>query len=116
MSYSLSKEEILKDGQDFRRVFSKGRWARGKFIVIYYLPSPQRKVGFAVSRKVSRAVDRNKIRRKLREVYRTKKDLFPKDGMIVILGYEEVIRTPHNVFEKDVEHTIASLKEGIDSR
>lgn len=84
--FRLSKDEILKDQRDFNNIFRFGTIISGKFIDIIYLNSEIFKVGFIVRRKIKRAVDRNRCRRILREVYRLNKDKFPKKMKILVLA------------------------------
>ena len=42
-------------------------------MMVFYLDSDERKVGFAVSRKLGNAVFRNKVKRWMREAYRVRK-------------------------------------------
>jgi len=74
--YSLKAGERLRGRKEFDELFQKGKRLTGKFVVIYYLPNNKRKVGFTVSKHYRRAVDRNRIKRLLREVYRQNKTLF----------------------------------------
>ena len=63
-----------------------GRW-QGKHFALRWIESPQRfaRLGLAVSRKVSkRAVDRNRIKRVVRESFRTQRDRLPAQDVLVI--------------------------------
>jgi ribonuclease P protein component len=81
---ALPKSDILRGKKIFSFVFQQGRRIEGKFIRCYICPhpaalpkqSPRYQVGFAVATRVRRAVDRHRMKRLLRESYRTQKDLF----------------------------------------
>ncbi len=62
----------LKQNRDFKRLYAKGRSAVSPVVVVYCRRSPTGtgRVGFTVSTKLGGAVRRNRIRRRLREVYR----------------------------------------------
>ena len=51
--------------------------------------STSRKIFISVpKKKIKRAVDRNKIKRHIREIYRNNKNLFPiKEGTILLVGF-----------------------------
>lgn len=57
---------------DFKKVFELGSKFPSKFLIIYVLSSelPFCRLGLAVSRKVGNAVVRNRIKRRLREIFR----------------------------------------------
>lgn len=77
----------LKKNSDFRRLYAKGRQVVLPTLVIYLRRrgSGESRVGFTVSTKLGHAVLRNRIRRRLREIYRLHKDeLCPGADMVVV--------------------------------
>ena len=83
MRNTLKKSEILRGKNSFQEVFEKGRRCERKFLRCFYIvttvpansSTPSVSVGFAVSRQFKRAVDRNRIKRIMRESYRTHKHI-----------------------------------------
>lgn len=69
---SLPRHLILKKPADFRMMYRKGHRAKGKNIVLIYLGTrnSQISVGFSTGKKLRRAIDRNRARRLMREVFR----------------------------------------------
>ena len=61
----------LKKEKEFNFVFKKGSRLYSKNITLVYAPAQQLKAGFAVSKKHGGAVKRNKIKRYLREAFRS---------------------------------------------
>lgn len=68
----LPKQHRLLRSRDFARVRRRGRSASGPLIALYVLPvrPPDVRVGFSVSKKVGKAVIRNRVKRRLREAVR----------------------------------------------
>lgn len=67
MKHSVS----LKQNQDFRRLYSRGKYAACSTLVLYWRPNRRsyNRLGITVSTKLGHAVVRNKIRRRIREIY-----------------------------------------------
>ena len=65
MDYRLKKEK------DFNNVFKKGKRLFSSSLTLIYLEEKELKVGFAVGKKHGKSVQRNKIKRILRESFRS---------------------------------------------
>ena len=64
-------EYRLKKAKDFARVFRAGKRAFTNRLTLIYLPAKTVKAGYAVGKKHGKAVKRNRIKRLLREAFRT---------------------------------------------
>ena len=62
----------LKKNSDFRRLYSKGKSAVTAHMVVYCRRNRlnENRLGYTVSTKLGHAVVRNRVRRRLREIYR----------------------------------------------
>ena len=82
MSYTLGKEEKLKSKKLITQLFAEGKHVKFFPLRLIYLPLNHGgefpiKAGFSVpKRNVKLAVNRNRIKRLMREVYRKNKHLF----------------------------------------
>ena len=61
----------LKKEKDFNLIFNKGKRLYSTNLTVIYLPSNSIKAGFAVSKKHGGSVQRNRIKRLLRESFRS---------------------------------------------
>ncbi len=61
----------LKKEKDFNLVFNKGKRLFTRNLTVVYFPSNSLKAGFAVSKKHGKSVHRNRIKRLLRESFRS---------------------------------------------
>lgn len=68
----LPKHHRLTRSGDFTRVRRRGRSAANPLLSVYVLPvrSPEIRIGFSVSKKVGKAVVRNRVKRRMREAMR----------------------------------------------
>ena len=62
----------IKQNYEFRRLYSKGKSCANAYLVVYCRKNRagRSRIGYTVSNKVGHAVVRNRIRRRLREIYR----------------------------------------------
>jgi ribonuclease P protein component len=80
----------LSRSADFDRVFRHGRSHAGRELVLYVFPrsdeeTPPR-LGLSVSRKVGGAVDRNLVKRLLREAFALESALLPPGTDVVVVA------------------------------
>ena len=84
----LPRTYRLKDKNDFRKVYQRGKSAAYPYFVLYYKTNnlKQSRIGFSVSKKVGKATVRNRKKRQLRELCRQKLQFFPggKDYIIIV--------------------------------
>ena len=79
--------ETLKKNYEFHRLYSKGKSRITPFLVVYARQTrrPGKRVGFTVSTKLGKAVKRNRVRRRLREIYRLNEErILPGTELVVV--------------------------------
>jgi len=68
------------------RVRRRGKSARSGEIAVAALAGDGRRLGIVVTRRVGNAVERNRLKRIIREHFRLNRDSFPKGDCVVIPG------------------------------
>lgn len=84
----MGKLPVLKKNSDFRRVYSKGKYASSESLVVYYIKNREGTVRFGIttSKKVGKSVKRNRMRRLVRENLRIMYDrIVPGIDMVVVV-------------------------------
>lgn len=78
----------LKKNHLFRRLYRKGNRCANRYLVLYQRRngSGENRVGITVSAKLGNAVARNRLRRRLREIYRTHETSFRRGFDLVAVG------------------------------
>ena len=77
----------LKQNHEFRRLYSKGKSAVSPYFAIYCRKTnrPYSRLGITTGVKLGKAVRRNFVRRRIRELYRTNEDkLLPGFDVVVV--------------------------------
>ena len=82
--------QSLKENYEFRRIYSRGKSDVGPYMVVYCRKNGRgiNRVGITASTKLGHAVVRNRLRRRLREIYRLNEDR-------LLAGYDVVIVARH---------------------
>ncbi len=68
----MNRATTIKENYEFRRMYAKGKSGVSSCLVVYYRPNrrDRNRLGVTVSAKLGHAVVRNRIRRRLREIFR----------------------------------------------
>lgn len=108
----FSRNERLQSRSDFEAVYS-GKRLFGKYFILYYKYDNtllNRKIGFTVSKKVSSlAVKRNKLKRRLREVYRCNKNILPVGLYLLVRSLPQSIEADFNEIRKEIISLFTSV-------
>ncbi len=88
----VTRPRRLANSHDFRRVREQGRcWSDSRLVLCVYPNSLDTvRVGYAVSKRIGKAVRRNRIRRLMRESVRAYGDLLDPGWDIVIIARPRV--------------------------
>jgi ribonuclease P protein component len=80
--------ERLKKSWEFQRAYKKGKkyWDTYFVIYVYHTQISQPRLGITVSKKVGNSVQRNRVKRLIREAFRTLKLELPPQYDIVVVG------------------------------
>ena len=106
--------ETLKKNYEFHRLYSKGKSAVTPYLVLYTRPNRlgENRVGYTVSAKLGHAVVRNRVRRRLREIYRLNATSLRQGFDLVVVARGRAVGCPYRKLEAAFLHACESLGLG----
>ncbi len=97
----------LKQNHLFRRLYRRGVSSANAYLVLYCRKngSTENRVGLTVSAKLGHAVHRNRLRRRLREIYRLHEQQFVRGYDLVVVARTRAMQADYH----QLEHAYLSL-------
>lgn len=99
--------EMIKKDRQFRYIYSRGKSFANKKLVIYYIKNNDEKlkVGISISKKVGKAVVRNRLRRLIKENIRLNQNLKSGYSMIFLarVGADDL---DFNTMKSSINHLL----------
>lgn len=94
--------QSLKENNLFRRLYAKGKSTVNGHVVIYCRKnnSAENRIGYTVSKKLGHAVVRNRVRRRLREIYRLHEADFRPGYDIVVVARSNAVSASYARLER----------------
>lgn len=92
----------LKENYLFRRLYAKGAVSANRYLVLYCRKSGSagNRVGITVSKKIGHAVVRNRVRRRLREIYRLNEASFRSGFDIVVVARSRAVDAEFSALQR----------------
>lgn len=114
----MKKINIIKDNKDFSIILNKRKFAKNKYYTIYYNDKSEKyyRFGLSVGKKISkRAVDRNKLKRRLKSIIDNNKNYYQisKDYIIIMKG--SCLEASYEELEKAFQDIMNSINKKGDN-
>lgn len=113
MSQSFTKDERLLARPDFKKVMDQGqREVLDRTCTLFFLPNSlgRKRLGIIASRKIGNAVNRNRAKRKIREIFRRHKNLVERDMDIVVISARKLVNLPYAILEQKLTQTLQAVQ------
>ena len=94
--------KALKLNHIFRRLYRNGNQAANRYLALYCRRnrSPENRVGITTGKKLGKAVVRNRLRRRLREIYRTNEGRFLPGYDLVVVARTAAVDASYGQLEQ----------------
>ncbi len=103
----------ITKNHEFKRIYNKGMSASGPNLVVYcrrWRDREKNRLGLTVSTKVGKAVQRNKIRRRLKEIYRLNEERLCTGWEIILVARIRSRSASYSELERDFISLCTRLK------
>jgi ribonuclease P protein component len=103
IKYNFSKKNRLSLNQDFDKVFKNGEHKTCNFfkLIIYKNNLPYSRIGLKIGKKIKSSVERNRIKRIMREIFRKNKHKFSENIDIIVIPYKNITLTNYEEINKN---------------
>ena len=100
----MKTTQSLKGNYAFRRLYTKGKSSVQPAVVLYCRKngSGRNRLGLTTGTKVGKAVIRNRVRRRLREIYRLHEGEFRQGWDLVVVARSRAAEAPYGELEAQV--------------
>jgi ribonuclease P protein component len=114
-SETLSRTERIRQRPEFERVYERGNKVQGRYMLFFVLPNGRAtpRFGVAATRKLGSAVERNRVKRLARELFRRSK--LPTGLDIVVVPRRDMLHAPFASIESDY-HAVLVRRHERDGR
>lgn len=103
-SQGLPKDKRVRRRREFQDVFERGSRVHGRYFTILVRPTslPTSRLGIVASRKFGGAVQRNRAKRLIREMFRKILPVYGGPAVdVVVIPRRELLETPFPALHKD---------------
>ena len=101
---TVCRSERLRRRKEFLNVYQYGVRLSGVHLVLYALENslPHHRLGITASRKVGKATARNRIKRRIREIFRKNKNCLPPSSCDWVVNVKRsAVKAPYSRLEED---------------
>jgi ribonuclease P protein component len=110
------RHQHIRQRADFQHVYDRGRKHQGRYMIVFTLPRDGRptRLGIAATRKMGIAVERNRAKRRVRELFRHHPA--PAGFDIVVVPRRPLVSAAFVTLEAEYVATLGRLRLGSTAR
>lgn len=108
----MKETYTVKENYEFRRMYAKGRSGVSSCLVVYFRPNRRghNRLGVTVSTKLGGAVVRNRVRRRLREIFRLAQPRMKQGYDVILVARNRAASADYHELERAFRRTCEKLE------
>jgi len=115
---NLRRHERLRKREDFQRVMHEGRFIRHPLLTLAVRPNGLMfsRIGLSVGKRIGNAVNRNQVKRRIREAFRLHKREIVASHDVVFFARSGLAESDYRRTERAVEQLLRRADIGVAAR
>jgi ribonuclease P protein component len=111
----MNKKYLIKKNKEYRKIYNEGISLANRYAVIFTLKNSlgQKRFGFSVSKKIGKAVERNRVRRRLKEICRKNDEFFLNGYDYILIARKGIEELSYNSMQDSVENLAYRINKKI---
>ena len=103
----MKRATTVKENYEFRRIYAKGRSGVSPYLVVYARPNRRdhNRLGVTVSTKLGHAVVRNRVRRRIREIFRLNQSALAQGYDMIVVARTRAVGAEY----RELEHAFLGV-------
>ena len=99
----LKKQFRIRNGKEYNTIYKYGKKYGGRFLLVYLLnkDASGNRFGVVTSKKVGKAVKRNRVKRQIRAVIRLNKDMLKGNNDVIVIARYHTYGATYKELEND---------------
>ena len=109
----MKKINVVKSNEEFNMIMNKGKCIKNKYFVLYSMDNNLERYRFGVSvgKKVCNAVNRNKLKRQVRNILDYHKNLYSKSKDYIIIVRKSSLNEEYSILEENLVKLLEKMEE-----
>lgn len=109
----MKKINVVKSNLEFNNIMKTGKWFKNHYFVIYYKENELNKYRFGISvgKKICNAVNRNKLKRKVRNILDNNKNSYSNSKDYIIIIRKSCLLASYETLEENLVNLLNKVEK-----
>lgn len=104
--WRMKKKYLVKKNKEYRKIYQRGPSLANRYMVVFCLPNglTHQRFGFSIGKKVGKAVKRNRLKRRMKEICRLNNHWFNSGYDYIFIARKGVENLDYPKLKEKVEN------------